>query len=104
MPSGASVGGITTTFSQSTGLAGLQGWMKLTGGRVDKKEEACASSKSQQLTGCKKRLALEELEHLLWQCVGLRQHGRAGLLEDLGAREIGGFLRKVRIDDPAAGS
>lgn len=27
--------------------------------------------------------ALEELQHLLWQLVGLRHHGIAGLLQDL---------------------
>ena len=44
-------------------------------------------------------LALEQLQNTLRQLIGLRHHGGAGLLQDLGAREVGRFHRKVCILD-----
>ena len=35
--------------------------------------------------------------------VGLGDHGRAGLLQDLGATHVRGFVREVGIHDPAVG-
>jgi hypothetical protein len=42
-------------------------------------------------------------EHGLRHLVGLRQHRRTGLLQDLRAGHIGHFRRVVRILDSAAG-
>lgn len=42
-------------------------------------------------------LALQQLQYALWQLVRLGHHRGACLLQDLGAREVGGFHRKVRI-------
>ena len=36
--------------------------------------------------------------------VGLPEHGRTGLLQDLEARHVGRFHRKIGIHDPATGS
>jgi hypothetical protein len=40
---------------------------------------------------------LEQGQHGLWQLVGLSHHGSACLLQDLRAREVGGFLCKVGV-------
>ena len=48
------------------------------------------------------RSALQQLQHLLRHLVGLRDHRRAGLLQHLGARQVGGFRREVGILDAAA--
>ena len=45
---------------------------------------------------------LQQLEHVLWQLVGLGHHGGARLLQDLSAAQVGGFLGKVGIHDAAA--
>ena len=45
----------------------------------------------------------EQRQHALRNLVGLRHHGGAGLLQDLGAREVGGFLGKVGIHDAPTG-
>ncbi len=50
-------------------------------------------------SGC---LALEQAQHVLWQGVGLGQHGRAGLLQNLGAGQVGGLGGAVGIHDAAA--
>lgn len=42
-------------------------------------------------------LALQQLQHALWQLIRLGHHRGARLLQDLGAREVGGFCSKVRI-------
>ena len=36
-------------------------------------------------------LALQQLQHVLWNLVGLRHHGRTCLLQDLGAAQAGRF-------------
>lgn len=46
---------------------------------------------------------LEERQHALRQLVGLRHHRHAGLLQNLGAREVGGFGCEVGILDAGAG-
>ncbi|KAG0921464.1 hypothetical protein G6F32_015092 [Rhizopus arrhizus] len=46
--------------------------------------------------------ALQQAEHVLRYLVGLGQHGRTGLLQDLGAGQLGGFLGEVGIADAAA--
>ena len=40
---------------------------------------------------------LQQRQHALRNLVGLGHHGRAGLLQDLGARQVGSFRRKIRI-------
>ena len=45
---------------------------------------------------------LQQLQHALRQRVRLRHHGRAGLLQDLGARQGRGFCGKVGVLNPAA--
>ena len=50
------------------------------------------------------RLAFEQLEHALWQLVGLGHHRRSSLLQDLGPRQVGGFHREVGILNSGAGS
>ncbi|KAG1543427.1 hypothetical protein G6F50_013991 [Rhizopus delemar] len=46
--------------------------------------------------------ALQQAEHVLRYLVGLGQHGRTGLLQDLGAGQLGGFLGEVGVLDAAA--
>ena len=46
--------------------------------------------------------ALQQAEHVLRYLVCLGQHGRTGLLQDLGAGQFGGFLGEVGIADAAA--
>ncbi len=41
--------------------------------------------------------ALEQLKYRLGKLVGLRHHGRASLLQDLRARQVGRFHRKVSV-------
>ncbi len=41
-------------------------------------------------------------QHALGQLVGLGHHRRAGLLQDLGARQVGGFRSEVRVLNTAA--
>ena len=53
-----------------------------------------------QRTGC----LTQQRQHLLRQLVGLRHHRRAGLLQDLGARQVGSFCGEVGVGDTAAGS
>ena len=43
--------------------------------------------------------ALQQGQHLLGQLVGLRDHGGAGLLQDLCPGQVGGFLREVGVQD-----
>ena len=38
-------------------------------------------------------------QYTLWQLVGLGHHGRAGLLQDLGTRQVGGFCREVGVQN-----
>src|SRR4051812_30310779 len=47
--------------------------------------------------------SLEQLEHRLRGLVGLREHGGAGLREDLVLRELDHLRRHVRVTDPALG-
>ncbi len=47
-------------------------------------------------------LAAQQREHGVGQGVGLRQHRRTRLLQNLAAGEVRCFNRKVRIQDPAA--
>ena len=47
-------------------------------------------------------LATQQGQHALGQLIGLRHHGRTGLLQDLGTRQVGGFDREVGILNPAA--
>jgi hypothetical protein len=47
-------------------------------------------------------LSAQQLQHLLWQLVGLGDHGRASLLQHLGARQHGGLCGEVGILDAAA--
>ena len=42
----------------------------------------------------------QQRQLVLRRRVGLRQHGRAGLLQDLRARQLGGLLGKIGIQDP----
>ena len=44
----------------------------------------------------------QEAHHVLRHLVGLGQHGRTGLLQDLGAGQFGGFLGEIGITDTAA--
>ena len=46
---------------------------------------------------------MQQLQHSLGDLVGLCHHGGAGLLQDLGARQSGGFGGEVGILDAAAG-
>ncbi len=46
--------------------------------------------------------ALQEAEHVLGDLVGLGQHCRAGLLQDLGPGEFGRFLGEVGVTDSTA--
>jgi len=48
-------------------------------------------------------LALEQLESGLGALVGLGEHGRTGLDQDVPASELGGFLGDIDIDDAAVG-
>ena len=41
--------------------------------------------------------ALEKLQYRLRQLVRLRDHRRSSLLQDLGARQVGGFHREISI-------
>lgn len=45
-------------------------------------------------------LLTQQREHALWELIRLRHHGGACLLQDLGARQVGRFQRKVRILNP----
>src|SRR3954471_13479842 len=47
--------------------------------------------------------SLQQLEHRLRGLVGLREHGGAGLREDLVLRELDHLRRHVRVTDPALG-
>lgn len=47
-------------------------------------------------------LLAQQREHALWELIRLRHHGSAGLLQDLRARQVGSFQRKVRILNPGA--
>ena len=60
-------------------------------GMVDKR--AMAARASGVLT------SLQQRQHAVWQRVGLGQHGRACLLQDLAARQLGRFRRKVGVLD-----
>jgi hypothetical protein len=44
-------------------------------------------------------LALQQRHDVLRQRVGLRQHRGAGLLQDLGLGQVGGFCREVGVLD-----
>lgn len=44
-------------------------------------------------------LALQKLQYVLGEIVGLRQHGCTGLLQDLGATQVSGFRGEVRVLD-----
>ena len=48
-------------------------------------------------------MALQQSEAALRGGVGLGQHRGRGLLQDLGAGEVGGFLREVGVGDGALG-
>lgn len=48
-------------------------------------------------------LRLQQAQHVLRHLVGLGQHRRAGLLQDLRAGQLGGFLRVIHVADAAAG-
>ena len=43
---------------------------------------------------------LQQSQHVLGLGVGLRKHRNTGLLQDLSARQVSRFLRKVRIANP----
>lgn len=45
----------------------------------------------------------QQSQNALWQLVGLRHHRGTGLLQDLAAGHVGGFLGEVCIHDPATG-
>ena len=44
----------------------------------------------------------QQSQHALWHLVGLGHHGSSGLLQNLGAREVGRLLRIVRVHDAAS--
>lgn len=43
---------------------------------------------------------LQQTEYVLWNLVGLGQHGGTGLLQDLGTGQLRGLGREVRIPYP----
>ena len=48
------------------------------------------------------RCLLEQGQHALLRLVGLGQHGRGGLRDDLRAGQLGGGLGKISVLHPAA--
>ena len=48
-------------------------------------------------------LALEQRQHALRGLVGLREHARAGLLQDVQLRELGHLRRHVHVTDARLG-
>lgn len=54
-----------------------------------------------QRLACKRVRSTQQRQHALRQLVGLSNHGGTGLLQDLSAREVGGFHREVGIHDAA---
>ena len=47
---------------------------------------------------------LQQTQHLLWQLVGLGDHGGTSLLQNLRTTQAGGFLGKVGIGNATTGS
>ena len=49
--------------------------------------------------GCSDELLAQQREHALRGLVGLREHARAGLLQDVQLRELGHLRRHVHVAD-----
>src|SRR3989344_1143357 len=62
------------------------------------------SRKPARWLACPGWRSAQEGQDLLGQLVGLGDHRCAGLLQDLRARQVGGFRGEVCVHDPAAGS
>ena len=61
----------------------------------------CPRRRPEPAAGRCSRGSAQQAEHVLRHLVGLGEHGRTGLLQDLGAGQLCGFLGEIGITNTA---